>query len=592
MPSMPVQCGKPISKKSQLLCAKPVFPRRIFGIRQLAPHSIRCFAQLVSVTPQTANAQMFGNDLSQFGRGDVWARPILPRHDSLQRLRRAELSPCPPPHLYFAGLTPKMDAMDLSPNLALTYLAAAQAQKHVSVNETFRALDAIVQASVLSRAQVDPPASPADGDRYVVATPATGAWAGHGGKLAAWQDGGWTFHQPRAGWLVWIEAENLLVVFDGAVWIDAVHAGSGTNPAALVGVNTTADSTNRLAVKSDAVLLSHDDVTPGTGSIQLKVNKATPASTAAVLFQTNFSGRAEFGLTGNDDWHVKVSPDGATFHEALVVDRNTGKVTLPHTPSREFIHAARTYYVRTTGNDANNGLSAGAPFLTIQAAINAANRIDAAGFTITIDIGPGTFAENIAVNSAVTGIDRLTFRGAGENITVIGANAATAFSINVQMQVQIIDLTIGHPSGGNTIGLLARFASTVYLSGTIGFNACLSRQLAVDNAGYVETANCAIKLRGGAGYFIYAVRNGHILLNTSNVVVSTTAAVNFGSAFVFASTTALLTVLGVTFNTAAGAVTGQRYQANTNAVISTNGASATYFPGTIAGALATGGQYV
>ena len=70
----------------------------------------------------------------------------------------------------------------------------------------------------------------------------------------------------------------------------------------------TADAGNRLArMKSDAVLMSHDDVTPGSGDMRLALNKSAPANTASLTFQTGWSGRAEFGLAGDDDWHVKVS---------------------------------------------------------------------------------------------------------------------------------------------------------------------------------------------------------------------------------------------------------------------------------------------
>jgi hypothetical protein len=37
----------------------------------------------------------------------------------------------------------------------------------------------------------------------------------------------------------------------------------------LLGIRATADPGNRLAVKSDGVLLSHDDVTPGTGDLRV-----------------------------------------------------------------------------------------------------------------------------------------------------------------------------------------------------------------------------------------------------------------------------------------------------------------------------------
>lgn len=48
---------------------------------------------------------------------------------------------------------------DSTPNLALPYIMAAQAQKHVTHYEAIRALDAIVQLGVVDR---DLAAAPAD----------------------------------------------------------------------------------------------------------------------------------------------------------------------------------------------------------------------------------------------------------------------------------------------------------------------------------------------------------------------------------------------------------------------------------------------
>ena len=66
--------------------------------------------------------------------------------------------------------------MDDTPNLGLPYIMAAQSQKHVTHNEAIRALDAIVQLSVLDRDLSTPPTTPADGARYIVASSPTGAW--------------------------------------------------------------------------------------------------------------------------------------------------------------------------------------------------------------------------------------------------------------------------------------------------------------------------------------------------------------------------------------------------------------------------------
>jgi hypothetical protein len=73
-----------------------------------------------------------------------------------------------------------------TPSLDLPYIMAAQAQKHATHNEAIRALDCVVHLSVVRSDASTPPATPADGDRYLVATPGDGAWGGRGGQIAAW----------------------------------------------------------------------------------------------------------------------------------------------------------------------------------------------------------------------------------------------------------------------------------------------------------------------------------------------------------------------------------------------------------------------
>ncbi len=214
--------------------------------------------------------------------------------------------------------------MDTTPNLGLPYLAAAQSQKHVTHNEAIRALDALVQLSAISRVAATPPSAPAEGARYIVAASASGAWSGHGLSVAAFQDGAWAFFVPRAGWLVYVVDEAKLVVFDGTAWTLTTGGLSSTNPVALVGVNATADATNRLAVKSPASLF--DNV--GNGH-QLKLNKAAASDTVSLLFQDAYSGRAEIGLTGDDSLHVKVSSNGTAWKDAMLIDPASGSVSFP-----------------------------------------------------------------------------------------------------------------------------------------------------------------------------------------------------------------------------------------------------------------------
>jgi len=94
---------------------------------------------------------------------------------------------------------------DATTHLLLPYILAAQAQKHVTHNEALRLLDGLVHLSVLDRDLAAPPASPADGDRYIVASGATGDWAGWDLNVALWTDGAWLRLPPRTGWRAWVE---------------------------------------------------------------------------------------------------------------------------------------------------------------------------------------------------------------------------------------------------------------------------------------------------------------------------------------------------------------------------------------------------
>ena len=67
---------------------------------------------------------------------------------------------------------------DQSSRLGLSFLAAAQAQKHVTVNESLLRLDALVQLAAKSASTAAEPASPVDGDIYILPSGKTGAaWA-------------------------------------------------------------------------------------------------------------------------------------------------------------------------------------------------------------------------------------------------------------------------------------------------------------------------------------------------------------------------------------------------------------------------------
>lgn len=209
---------------------------------------------------------------------------------------------------------------DRSTNLGLPYMAAAQAQKHVTHNEALELLDSITQLTVIEFDAVTPPLTPGEGEAWAIGVGGVNEWAGHDSEIAVWANGGWLFISPKTGWRAALGGD--LRVFDGATWSPPVLPDLQNLPG--VGIGASYDATNVLSVSGDASLLSHD----GTDH-RIKINKAGGVDTASMLFQSNWSGHAEFGLIGNNDFTLKVSLDGATWHDGLIVSNADGAVVFP-----------------------------------------------------------------------------------------------------------------------------------------------------------------------------------------------------------------------------------------------------------------------
>lgn len=168
-----------------------------------------------------------------------------------------------------------------TPNLAMPEIAASQAQKHVTHNEALAVLDAIVQLSAKSRTVTDPPGSPSEGQRWIVPSGATGAWAGKTSQIASYTDAGWTFYPPKTGWTCFVEDEGV-VSWSGGGW-KKVSALSGSG--ASIGVSVIEEEVTLAGAAVDTTIAIPDR------AIVLAVSvRTTAAITGATSYNCGIAG--------------------------------------------------------------------------------------------------------------------------------------------------------------------------------------------------------------------------------------------------------------------------------------------------------------
>ena len=210
--------------------------------------------------------------------------------------------------------------------LGLPLMDAAQAQKHVTHNEALMRIDALTHLSVSARVDA-PSGGSVEGARYLVSPSPSGVFAGHADQIAIYQDGGWLYLTPKLGWRVYVEDAFSRRVHDGGAWREIASGRLPLDQFSRLGVGTASDPGNPFSAKlNNALFAALTGAEGGSGDLRFKLNKEAGAKTVSQLYQSNWSGRAETGLMGDDAYRIKVSPDGSSWTTALNIDPATANV--------------------------------------------------------------------------------------------------------------------------------------------------------------------------------------------------------------------------------------------------------------------------
>lgn len=255
---------------------------------------------------------------------------------------------------------------------------------------------------------------------------------------------------------------------------------------------------------------------------------------------------------------------------------------------REKLTANRTYYVRTDGNDSNNGLadSSGGAFLTIQKAIDViSGTLDIGTNTVTIQVGAGTYTAGVFLKQCVGAGDVIIV---GDEVTpsnvTISTTGATCFRVT-SLMTTLYRLRGMKLTATGAANLISADVQCKVVFRNIDFGSCASAQI-ISQLGALVEGEGNYTISGGAPQHVRAIAGVFRLPDAPTVTLTGTPA--FSSAFVSAERTGVIIALATTFS---GSATGVRYNAALNGAIAVGGSGGSYFPGNSAGTTTAGGQY-
>ena len=268
---------------------------------------------------------------------------------------------------------------DRTSKLNLQYIVANQSQKEVTINADLNVLDMLVQATAKGIANA-PPASPAEGEMYIIGDAPTGAWEGKAKHLAGFFAGVWLIVAPRAGWRVWLEEGTAMRYQDGR-WTDEgaglddkaplaspALTGKPTTPTAAKGTNDAQIASTAFVAQAVATLVNsapetldtlqelakalNNDPNFATTMLNLlagKVSKSGDTMSGGLTFTTNTVGLCGYVNNDQDYWRLW----GRNSHPEVALDLRSYGGRKSSMFFRRFIDNQITEWVYLIDDDGN-----------------------------------------------------------------------------------------------------------------------------------------------------------------------------------------------------------------------------------------------
>lgn len=254
--------------------------------------------------------------------------------------------------------------------------------------------------------------------------------------------------------------------------------------------------------------------------------------------------------------------------------------------------AARFYYVSTSGNDSNDGLTSGTAFATIQKAVNVANSFNLNGYNVTIQVADGAYER--VVLPPINGSGTISLIGNTSTpyncvITTSSGSAVVCSSPGYVMngfRIACLATVTGDPGSGLWI---ANSAGGITMR-NINWGTAVGAQMTIDGGQVILGGNQYSS--GGAFAFAYVIAAGKLRSETNNTPTLTiTTALTYSSCFLLLVDQALSLLLFASI-TGASSVTGAKYNVQSNSLLDSVGMGPSAYPGSIAGVTSTGGTAI